>query len=82
MSTKKIKINYGRNFSYTESTICGKKASGWIKAVLLTLVLGLFVLGSANHITRKYLIEKLLPKPGQGPSKKQRNNGFFKLKVT
>ena len=74
-----MNFNYGRNFSYTESTICGKKASGWIKAVLLTLVLGLFVLGSANHITRKYLIEKLLPKPGQGPSKKQRNNGFFKL---
>jgi short subunit dehydrogenase-like uncharacterized protein len=74
-----MNFNYGEDFSYTESTICGKKASGWIKAIFLTLTLGLFLLGSANRITRKYFIEKLLPKPGQGPNKEQRNNGFFKL---
>ena len=74
-----MNFNYGEDFSYTESTICGKKASGWIKAIFLTLTLGLFFLGSANRITRKYFIEKLLPKPGQGPNKEQRDNGFFKL---
>jgi short subunit dehydrogenase-like uncharacterized protein len=70
---------YGEDFSYTESTICGKKLTGRLKAIFLTVTLGLFLLGSANSIIRKYIIEKLLPSSGQGPSKEQRQNGFFKL---
>ena len=70
---------YGGDFSYSESTICGKKLTGRLKAIFLTVTLGLFFVGSANSVTRKYIIEKLLPSPGQGPSKEQRQNGFFKL---
>ena len=74
-----MNFTYGQDFSYSESTICGKKLTGRLKAIFLTVTLGLFFLGSANSITRKYIIEKLLPSPGQGPNKEQRQNGFFKL---
>lgn len=70
---------YTRDFSYTESVLCGKNFSGAFKAAIMTMVLGLFVLLSSNRMTRKYIIERMLPKPGEGPTKKQRENGFFKI---
>jgi len=70
---------YTKDFSYTESVLCGKNLSGAFKSVIMTMVLGFFLLLSSNKMTRKYIIEKMLPKPGEGPTKKQRENGFFKI---
>jgi len=70
---------YTRDFSYTESVLCGKNFSGAVKSVIITMFLGFFVMLSSNRMTRKYIIEKMLPKPGEGPTRKQRENGFFKI---
>ena len=70
---------YTEDFSYTESVLCGKNVTGRFKSIIITMVLGFFVLLSSNRMTRKYIIKKMLPKPGEGPTKKQRENGFFKL---
>ena len=74
-----LNYRYGKDFSYSESVICGKKFTGSLKAKFLTLTIGLFYIFSSINFTRKYFIEKLLPKPGQGPNAHQRKTGFFKL---
>ena len=74
-----LNYRYGKDFSYSESVISGKKISGSLKAKFLTLTIGLFYILSSISFTRKCFIEKLLPKPGQGPNAHQRKTGFFKL---
>ena len=76
-----LEYMYGDNFSYTEFTDCGKNIKGRLKAILITTSLGLFFLFSTFSTTKKYIVQRFLPKPGEGPDKKQRINGFFKLKV-
>ena len=70
---------YGRNFRYSEALATGPGFSGWIKAVLSGWGLKLFVLGVALPFTRKAIARCLLPKPGEGPSRADRENGFFDL---
>ena len=72
---------YGDNFSYTEFTDCGKNTKGRLKAILMTTSLGLFFLFSSFKTTKKHIVQRFLPKPGEGPDRKNRINGFFKLKV-
>lgn len=72
---------YGRTFSYCEATLCGKGGSGWLKAHWLSIVLKLFLMFSAIPLTRKWIVQKLLPSPGEGPSKKVRETGFFILQL-
>jgi short subunit dehydrogenase-like uncharacterized protein len=70
---------YGREFRYREATITGKGLRGRLKAVLMSLGLKLFVLAAAIPLTRNSIVRKLIPAPGEGPSRQQRENGFFKL---
>ena len=72
---------YGDNFSYTEFTDCGKNTKGRLKAILINASLGLFFLFSTFSTTKKHIVQRFLPKPGEGPDKKNRIDGFFKLKV-
>jgi len=70
---------YGRAFRYSESMLTGHGARGWLKSASMTSALGGFVLASSFSLSRSLLIEKLIPKPGQGPDQAERDNGFFKL---
>ena len=70
---------YGRDFRYTETTMTGTGLGGRIKASLMAVSLKLFVIAAAIPFTRKHLVQRLLPKPGEGPSATERENGFFKL---
>lgn len=70
---------YGKNFRYSESTLSGKGASGWLKSATITAGLGGFLLASSFSLSRSLLVEKLIPKPGEGPDKNARENGFFNL---
>ncbi len=70
---------YGRDFEYKESTLTGKGPSGWMKSAGVTAGLGGFMLASSFDFSRSILVDRFLPKPGEGPNKEQREAGFFNL---
>jgi len=70
---------YGKDFRYCEATITGPGVAGRIKALLMTAGLSLFMIASAFRFTRQNIIRRLLPEPGEGPSKQQRENGYFNM---
>ena len=72
---------YGDDFRYHEATLTGPGWRGWIRAAVLTTAIGVFILASSNTWLRRNLVQKLVPKPGEGPSEDQRDNGFFNLKL-
>ena len=70
---------YGREFSYREAVLTGGGIPGWLKGSLMTLGLGAFVLGVSLSPTRTLLEKFVLPEPGEGPNREQREAGFFNL---
>lgn len=70
---------YGREFTYREVVLTGKGVGGWFKGTVMTLGLGLLVLGASFRPTRKMLQKFILPKPGEGPSPELQQSGFFNL---
>ena len=69
------------NFTYGEAVLTGKGRKGFFRAWAVTLGLGGFALGAKKKFLRFLLQKFLLPKPGQGPSPKQQQNGFFDLRI-
>jgi short subunit dehydrogenase-like uncharacterized protein len=72
-------FTYGRDFRYHEATITGPGVGGRFKSAMMTAGLGLFMLASALSFTRRFVVQKLLPKPGEGPNQQERENGYFNL---
>jgi len=70
---------YGKDFSYAESMLTGKGPQGWLKSAGMTTGIGGFILASSFSLSRSLLIDKLIPKPGEGPGKTERENGFFNM---
>lgn len=70
---------YGRAFRYHEAAMTGGGIWGRVKAMLMSGGLALFVLASAFRFTRQHIVRKMLPDPGEGPSKQQRESGYFNL---
>lgn len=70
---------YGRDFRYGESIACGSGPAGWSKAAAVTAALGGMMLAGSFDFTRENLLRRFVPKPGEGPSRTERENGFFKL---
>jgi short subunit dehydrogenase-like uncharacterized protein len=70
---------YGKDFRYAESMLTGTGAGGWLKSAGMVAGLGGFILASSFSLSRSLLIEKMIPKPGDGPGKTERENGFFNL---
>jgi short subunit dehydrogenase-like uncharacterized protein len=70
---------YGKDFGYEESTINGKGFKGKLVGKLTAFVIGLMMDAKPGSFIKKRF-DGLLPKPGEGPSKKQRENGFFNLR--
>ena len=71
---------YGNKLEYQEYAALGK---GWTKAIMAKAMKAGFGLGFACmqfNLGRK-LFCKLLPKPGEGPSKKKRDSGYFNIKM-
>jgi short subunit dehydrogenase-like uncharacterized protein len=69
---------YGRDFMYDEATLCGKGFSGRLKAQMLSSAIGVMSGGNPNSMLKK-TVNRFLPKPGEGPSKTQRETGFYNL---
>ena len=72
---------WGKDFRYNESVSTGPGMRGRLKAKGMTAGLGAFMLAGSYKLSRKLLIEKFLPAPGEGPDKEERENGFFKLQL-
>jgi len=70
---------YGKDFSYAESMLTGHGSVGWLKSAGMVAGLGGFILASSFSLSRSLIIDKLIPKPGEGPGKSERENGFFNL---
>ncbi len=70
---------YGRDFRYSEATMTGRGPAGWARAAGLTAGLGGFVTLASVPPTRALLEKLALPKPGEGPSREERERGFFDL---
>jgi short subunit dehydrogenase-like uncharacterized protein len=71
---------YGRQFKYAEVSGMKKGVGAALSAAAMTAGLGLFMGSLLFGPTRK-LVESRLPKPGEGPDEKTRNNGFLKVHV-
>jgi short subunit dehydrogenase-like uncharacterized protein len=69
---------YGEEFRYSEATTAGKGIKGKVRGYLNSFPL-IFVAAKPKSILKK-IANKILPKPGHGPSKKDRENGYYNLK--
>ncbi len=69
---------YGPDFRYGEHRGFGPGARGWLRAQKATASLAGFFLGASTPPTR-WLLGKLLPSPGQGPSQQERAAGRFRF---
>ena len=70
---------YGKSFRYDESTIFGKGFFGRVKGVLSTIPIGLIMSAKHGSLLKKGL-DVLFPIPGEGPTKKIMEKGFYNLR--
>ena len=75
-----IGLPWGDDFRYREAVMTGKGVSGWFKAWLMTLGLGVFIFLASMGPTRRLLQRFVLPAPGEGPDAEARERGFFNLR--
>ncbi len=69
-------LQYHKNFTYNEAMLTGRGLSGYGTALGVTSALGGFMMGAAITPVRG-LVERFLPKPGEGPSPEDQRKGFF-----
>ncbi len=69
---------YGPDFRYDEAMLTGPGPAGWLKAAALAAGLGATLAAGSIAPLRKGLAA-LLPTPGEGPSREQRDAGFFEI---
>ena len=72
---------YGEEFRYDEAVLTGTGMSGRLKAISLSVGMGLFAFGASMKPTQKLMQRMMLPKPGEGPNAEQREAGFFNIIV-
>ncbi len=70
---------WGQDFRYHEAIRTGRGIGGWCRAAAITAGLTGLV-GLASFGWSRSLLERfVLPRPGTGPDRQARENGFFKL---
>ncbi len=70
-------FRYGEQFSYNEVQSFPKGSRGKRRAAMLRLGIGGFMGLAAIPATRWLLKKTVLPAPGEGPSREERDNGCF-----
>jgi short subunit dehydrogenase-like uncharacterized protein len=71
---------YGRRFRYRETMGGGSGPLGFARAGAITGGLAAMMGVMATGPTRA-LLDRVLPKPGEGPSEKTRNRGHFRIEI-
>lgn len=69
---------YGKDFQYDEAVLNGKGMGKKIEAKVIAGGMNLAMNMKPDSMLKK-VADRFLPKPGEGPSKKERENGFFNL---
>ncbi len=72
--------SYGREFRYREVTDFGSGPMSLLKASGMAIGLGAVLAGLTFRPTRA-LLDRVLPKPGDGPNQEQRAAGRFRLEI-
>jgi short subunit dehydrogenase-like uncharacterized protein len=74
---------YGRQFRYTETVSVGSSPLAPIASAVMTGVgNAMFAVGGrVLHRVPRGLVDRVLPKPGSGPSEKTRERGFYKVEA-
>lgn len=72
---------YGRAFRYEEASSTGRGLSGLARAVAIAGGLGLLLPALAIRPVRRVLAARVLPQPGQGPSRRAREEGHFVVRL-
>lgn len=72
---------YGRRFRYREVSGYGAGRPGALRAAATTTVLGAGAAALAYPRTRRLLVGRVLPGPGQGPGEQTRRNGRFRIMI-
>jgi len=67
---------YGKDFKYDEAMSSKTASTAWIT----TLGLGAFVGAASFAPMRNFLANYVLPKPGEGPSPSEQENGMFDMR--
>ena len=70
---------YGEDFRYDEAVLTGRGISGRLTAMGIASAFGAFMLGAAVAPTR-WVLEKFVPAPGEGPSPEAQEQGSFDLR--
>lgn len=70
---------YGKDFRYDEAVMSGDGISGRLKGIAAAVPMGLVMLAKPGSFFKK-IVDKALPKPGEGPDKAAREAGFYNLK--
>jgi short subunit dehydrogenase-like uncharacterized protein len=76
-----LDFEYGRDFKYRESVQMGSGVKGAISAGGMSAFMGGFTGAMALGPTRKLLQKFVLPEPGEGPSREDIENGYFKVEL-
>jgi short subunit dehydrogenase-like uncharacterized protein len=71
---------YGRTFTYREVMSVGDSRLSRVYAAGVAAVLGGLVLGLSVRPAR-YVLDRILPAPGEGPSEKTQRNGYFAMDI-
>jgi len=71
---------YGYEFRYDEAMLAGRGVKGRMKALGIAGAMGGFMLGAVIKPTRWVLERYVVPKPGEGPSQKAQDTGFYDLR--
>ncbi|GIM95542.1 saccharopine dehydrogenase family protein [Paractinoplanes toevensis] len=69
---------YGRRFRYREAMSVGASPLSPVIAFATKLGLGALIVGLSVPPTR-FVLDRVLPKPGEGPSERARNSGHFTM---
>ena len=78
-SNELLGFKYGKNFLYSEVTSFSKGFKGYTKSLSMLIGLGLMKTFMSFKPTFLFLRKFILPSPGEGPTKNERENGFFKI---
>lgn len=73
-------FRYGKQFRYDEAMTFGRGPRGMLRAAAFAAGLGATLAAGMTGLGRSVLA-RLLPSPGEGPSKEQREAGFFRIRI-
>lgn len=71
---------YGKDFCYDEAFMTGSGLSGKLKAKSISLMTSVLMNAKPGGFLQK-ITNKVMPKKGEGPTRKQREKGFFKINL-